>query len=547
MPESPEHNENSLRNDIESAQSSWEVRAAMACAGWISEIRLTEMGTTSKSDERYFQVWFSRWDWHERRTDKVTFHSGVRVNAKDGAVSESVMLDAAKRAALRACDAWERFPKSVPTQGANGEVLVNNVATKYAFSDAVSLGHLVDNVDKKPDDLPHDHRMICDVGGDRDATLSPILLLATQGVDYEDKLTWMGGQSNQWDLMRSWQLSVSTTPRAWNGIRVAHRPQKITLGDISESFVSSAIEGLCASYTRLAELYKPGSHRGQLPPGWMTIAERQAIREYDARRGEVAEQEIEKDKPIPGHVISLLVEIWNRRVVEGSKNAALCPLLKKVTDDDVRRFVAAADVSLAKMPSIRQWWLHDILPPLDPIRTAPIPPLRNAVITAGAETLDAPKSAPRTPIPSLRSARFDSDEGEQTAEIRAEAMERLDGVSQVSESDREQAADRLMIPRASTLGLSGPPFVPPIHRAAAKLISLLEAGGEAPPGSDDLILNLIGLRGIGPEMPDGSPEFGYRLYPTDGLRMAAAAKLCALLPETAKGLGIDPPVSPPTP
>lgn len=51
------------------------LRAAMHAEGWGSEDRISNWGT--RSTPAGYSIWFSRWDWHGRRTDNITFHAHV--------------------------------------------------------------------------------------------------------------------------------------------------------------------------------------------------------------------------------------------------------------------------------------------------------------------------------------------------------------------------------------------------------------------------------------------------------------------------------------
>jgi hypothetical protein len=93
-----------------------QTRQQMAEKGWSSEDRLTSQGW---GDKIGFSIWFSRYDWHGKRTlplvgSKACYHAHTGDLAKiDEAVS---------RAAARANDAWEQFKDVPPEQGPDGEL-----------------------------------------------------------------------------------------------------------------------------------------------------------------------------------------------------------------------------------------------------------------------------------------------------------------------------------------------------------------------------------------------------------------------------------------
>ncbi len=82
--------------------SAYQIRIEMAELGWNSEDRITDMGW---GDKHGYSIWFERWDWHGKRTDRVCFH--------EHRAELSKIEDAVKVAAKRALRAWSEFTESV--------------------------------------------------------------------------------------------------------------------------------------------------------------------------------------------------------------------------------------------------------------------------------------------------------------------------------------------------------------------------------------------------------------------------------------------------
>lgn len=87
------------------------LRAAMHAEGWGSHDRLTAMGWGDVKPG--YSIWFSRWDWHGRRTDNITFHAHV-----DDVLRAS---EAVAHAAALAREAWATFGRDqCPRQSPSG-------------------------------------------------------------------------------------------------------------------------------------------------------------------------------------------------------------------------------------------------------------------------------------------------------------------------------------------------------------------------------------------------------------------------------------------
>ena len=147
---------------------------------------------------------------------------------------------------------------------------------------------------------------------------------------------------------------------------------------------------------------------------------------------------------------------------------------------------------------------------------------------------------PNTELTDLRSASFlaDEEDGENPAAVQADARGRLAAAAGLAATAPATLAGRLREPQDIVFGQPCKPFQVPILMEAAATIESLEAGGEAARDLPSLVGRLIGCYSVGPILANGTPEFGFRLYPTDDLRLEAAERLCALAPEVGALLGV---------
>jgi hypothetical protein len=85
----------------------YDIRREMAALGWYSDDRITTFGWGDGI--MGYSIWFSRWDWHGmKHYGPPTYHAHT---------SDLTRIDQAVReAALRALDAYERFPDFPPNQ-----------------------------------------------------------------------------------------------------------------------------------------------------------------------------------------------------------------------------------------------------------------------------------------------------------------------------------------------------------------------------------------------------------------------------------------------
>ncbi len=122
-----------VREALTGASSTWEIRLRMAAMGWLSQTRIMD----ERRGGACFQIWFKRQDWHGRLSE-VTFHSGCQVPLDRGdgcgAGGDTAAMHAeAIDAALRATDAWDRFPDSIPCQMPDHTTVDSGYRTAQAF------------------------------------------------------------------------------------------------------------------------------------------------------------------------------------------------------------------------------------------------------------------------------------------------------------------------------------------------------------------------------------------------------------------------------
>ena len=86
--------------------NSMQIRLEMTKLGWYSDDRLTDMGWGG--DVFGYSIWFSRWNWHGKKTDKATYHAHTKDLDKIDEVVE--------KAANLAKKAWAEFPAKAPRQ-----------------------------------------------------------------------------------------------------------------------------------------------------------------------------------------------------------------------------------------------------------------------------------------------------------------------------------------------------------------------------------------------------------------------------------------------
>lgn len=92
----------------------------MSELGWQSNDRLADVGWEGGYG---YSIWFERWEWHGVRVGKVCIHSHTD-DLKD--IDELVY-----RTAKKACDAYNTFINSIPTQLADGSLVDDPIQTPF--------------------------------------------------------------------------------------------------------------------------------------------------------------------------------------------------------------------------------------------------------------------------------------------------------------------------------------------------------------------------------------------------------------------------------
>lgn len=254
--------------------SAWGVRLAMASRGWISSTRLATGGDPR---EPFFQIWFSRWDWHGRRCDKVTMHSGCPAPLVDRSGTLGKLGGAVRRAAARALDAWEKFPDSIPQQDGAG-FREEPIGTRVIFRESTrQADHIL------TERLPADATPFCDMQGGDDATLGASLDFAAAGLDHEDDLTWMWRTPGERRTDRIWGLDYRVTARDWHGERVMPNRLRFGCDALAESLVVLSLAGTLGAIAGLRGIYRPGGPLGNIPPGFERLSDAILAKEIETR------------------------------------------------------------------------------------------------------------------------------------------------------------------------------------------------------------------------------------------------------------------------
>lgn len=106
-----------------------EIRLHMAKLGWQSNDRLTDIGS---KDGYTYSIWFERWDWHNIRVGRICIHSHT-ANLKD-------INDVVYGVAKKACDAYNTFTNSIPTQLVDGSLVDDPIQTPF-YQKAILEGY----------------------------------------------------------------------------------------------------------------------------------------------------------------------------------------------------------------------------------------------------------------------------------------------------------------------------------------------------------------------------------------------------------------------
>lgn len=111
---------------------SLEIRQYMADLGFVSRDDMSYFGWGIDNNGHKligYGIWFKHWRWHGTRSSDVTFHE--HVSPED--LNQYQIIEAVRRCAKRAIDAWNNCPNFVPRQMPDGSMAVDEIATKYAF------------------------------------------------------------------------------------------------------------------------------------------------------------------------------------------------------------------------------------------------------------------------------------------------------------------------------------------------------------------------------------------------------------------------------
>jgi hypothetical protein len=288
----------SAKTDLDRLNA-WGVRLALAARGWHSDTRLMSDDPGSSGEKTYnFQVWFSRWDWHGRTSDKIVLHTGIKVSPRDEAGAVAGMSRAVHEAAALALQAWEEFPHSIPHMGVGRNpdgalrLVEDRTSTDYIFRK--NGGKLANCYPTEA--LTDDPSTLCDLSSSRSgkpgfASVDPTLLSALRLADavgwYQDDLTTFGRNENRarGDVKdRVWGFDYCVVPREWNGVAVSYDPLRFSVNVLAESMVTLSLDGTRQAMEKLTELYGPtgdlaGTTPNGLPPGMITLKEKQAAEE----------------------------------------------------------------------------------------------------------------------------------------------------------------------------------------------------------------------------------------------------------------------------
>ncbi len=287
----------------------WAGRLAMAQRGWITTMRLSR-GTSA--GEGFGMVWTQRWDWHGRRTDRVTFHSGTTLDLTYTPEARAANLAALgrvfERSAERALQGWDGFRDSIPQQGEGGVLMEEPVGTRIIFRESPRPA------DHHPTEaLPADLCSWSASAGSGAATpLSLALDFLQQRGDYEDELTWLYSTPRGQDHDRRWSLRWQVVQREWHGVRVAYSPMKWSTEALHEGKIVQSLQDAEVGIRALEVTHYPGSPSGELPPGMRSFADHMLEHETTERAKEIRmfAQCGELDEP---ETLSYLLETWHKR------------------------------------------------------------------------------------------------------------------------------------------------------------------------------------------------------------------------------------------
>jgi hypothetical protein len=251
-------------------------RLLLAINGWHSDIRISRMGMMSSPDNMCsFQIWFSRWDWKGRASDRITFFSGAYLYSDNFSKS---LLNAQKAVydAAEACfRADKEFENSIPHMGngreKNGKlkITINEIATKHIFASSQKINRFpTENLSQNLLTLEKD-----------DNFFKTIFPFTNKSIDYEDRITTFDFNNPRNYENRNWGYKSRLIIKNINNIKVSYTPIESFLNTLEQTQINNHIE---ARYQDIKQLMFDYSEKGSLynttynglPPGFKTVAEK---------------------------------------------------------------------------------------------------------------------------------------------------------------------------------------------------------------------------------------------------------------------------------
>jgi hypothetical protein len=96
--------------------------------------------------------------------------------------------------------------------------------------------------------------------------LFSILEFAKNDIDYCDRFSHHGRNTNNRDRDRRWGLDYTLTPKTWNGERLPYSPCRFSLESNLESMVGASLVGSLSAINYLKQKYNPDGSLGNKPP-----------------------------------------------------------------------------------------------------------------------------------------------------------------------------------------------------------------------------------------------------------------------------------------
>lgn len=246
---------------ISQASTSWEIRLRLAAMGWRTDTRFEH---TRSGEGGRFTIWVERSDWHGR-SDSVNVHGGCGISldqvdhGADGDIP--VMLAVVRRLGERAVRAWHDFPDSIPCQMPDGSLVMDTWNTERSFKAYPAQDRFLPT-----EKFPLDFENLWIFPEDPDWLLMNGQEIARLGAQYQDRLDPWRWSSPGWNKDRIWGFEHRLSFFSWNGVACDHRPIRQSTSELSAVYVDASLTSSLATFTKLLDLYKPGSPLGDLPP-----------------------------------------------------------------------------------------------------------------------------------------------------------------------------------------------------------------------------------------------------------------------------------------